>query len=158
MEVFTVIVIGSGFAGSSCASTLEKNNIDYVVLEGAEFTGGRTQTIHLQKDTHIDTGACFIHGTNGNPLIDQSIEHNVQFKSYKGELQMLTFFESDDISYRQKKAVEKDFKYLYKQAKKIFAWSMCTRKFFSVHGRWDAGNAQATSCNLANRFSTTKIF
>ncbi|PIO61109.1 amine oxidase [Teladorsagia circumcincta] len=40
-----VAIIGAGFAGLSAAAVLERNNIDYVVYEGANRVGGRVYSV-----------------------------------------------------------------------------------------------------------------
>lgn len=84
---FEVIVIGSGFAGSGCAELLEEKNVNYIVFEADDHTGGRTNTITFENDNSyldIDTGACFIHGTQGNPLDTLCNKHFIPYKYFEG--------------------------------------------------------------------------
>ena len=80
----TVVVIGSGMAGSGCASTLLKNGISCVVLEGDDHIGGRTQTISFTNENgdqlDIDTGACFIHGTKNNPIAEICESNGIPYR------------------------------------------------------------------------------
>ncbi|KLT42903.1 amine oxidase [Cutaneotrichosporon oleaginosum] len=69
----TVIVIGAGMSGLSCARTLVEAGVDVLVLEARDRIGGRTWTCEVSpkskdKPLHFDLGASFIHGIVGNPM------------------------------------------------------------------------------------------
>ena len=50
-----VLIIGGGLAGLSCASTLERYGISYLVLEASDMLGGRVRTDHV-KGFLLDRG------------------------------------------------------------------------------------------------------
>lgn len=117
---YTVLIIGSGVAGTSCAHQLAKTDISYLVLEGDDHTGGRTQTIHLGNEngnSDVDLGACFIHGADKNPLVNLCIENNIPFSFNLGDYEHCTFFSTNNqISYFERKKIEK---YFYKIKKEV---------------------------------------
>nr|XP_018903435.1 PREDICTED: spermine oxidase-like [Bemisia tabaci] len=55
-------IIGGGMAGLGAAVTLEKNNVDYVILEAQNHLGGRIQSIN-EGSTVMELGAQWLHGT-----------------------------------------------------------------------------------------------
>lgn len=63
-----VIVIGAGMAGIAAARELQDRGHPVTILEGRERIGGRVWTSKKWKDTPMDLGASWIHGTRGNPL------------------------------------------------------------------------------------------
>ena len=74
MEV-CVLIVGAGFAGVSCAKQLQKNGVNFLLIEGSNRKGGRTHTLTIPPTSNKeqkcwDIGASFIHGTEGNPLWD----------------------------------------------------------------------------------------
>jgi lysine-specific histone demethylase 1 len=68
----TIIVIGAGMAGISCAHQLQSAGYTVVLLEGSDRIGGRCLTKSTYKDgvksSSIDMGASIITGTIGNKL------------------------------------------------------------------------------------------
>lgn len=68
-ERHQVIVIGAGTAGLACAANLLAAGIDVVVLEARGRIGGRIHSLEWEGLT-IDVGASWIHGVEGNPLMD----------------------------------------------------------------------------------------
>jgi heterodisulfide reductase subunit A-like polyferredoxin len=52
-----VIVIGAGASGLAAAKVLEKNNIDYTILEATNRYGGRLKKDTTLADFPIDIGA-----------------------------------------------------------------------------------------------------
>lgn len=42
-----VLIIGAGLAGLSCAKTLERYRVSYLVLEASDMVGGRVRTDHV---------------------------------------------------------------------------------------------------------------
>lgn len=61
-----VIIIGAGGAGLAAAKILEKNNIDYIILEATDRYGGRLKKDTTLADFPIDLGAEWIHS---NPKV-----------------------------------------------------------------------------------------
>ena len=61
----SVIVIGAGLAGLAAARTLTDRGLEVTVLEARDRVGGRCWTLD-----GVDLGAHWIHGTEGNPLIN----------------------------------------------------------------------------------------
>jgi monoamine oxidase len=57
------IIIGAGISGLTIAAGLD--NPDFLILEARDRIGGRVFT---NKDTHLDMGAAWIHGSIDNPL------------------------------------------------------------------------------------------
>lgn len=57
------IIIGAGISGLTIAAGLD--NPDFLILEARDRIGGRVST---NKDTHLDMGAAWIHGSIENPL------------------------------------------------------------------------------------------
>ncbi len=61
-----VIIIGAGASGLAAAKILEKNNVDYVILEATNRYGGRLKKDTTLADFPIDIGAEWIHSS---PLV-----------------------------------------------------------------------------------------
>lgn len=113
MESYDVLIIGSGIAGTSCGYHLAKMpNVNFLILEGDDHTGGRTQTLHLdnhdQIGSDVDLGACFIHGAHENPLVYICMENDIKFASFE-EQEYLTMFSTNPnfISNEEAKDVRK---------------------------------------------------
>ena len=56
-----VIIIGAGASGLAAAKVLEKNNIDYTILEATDRYGGRLKKDTILADFPIDIGAEWLH-------------------------------------------------------------------------------------------------
>lgn len=63
-----IVVVGAGVAGLTAANILHAHEHDVVVLEGRDRIGGRTWTRPLGSG-YADSGAAWIHGVEGNPLV-----------------------------------------------------------------------------------------
>jgi monoamine oxidase len=68
-EATEVIVIGAGIAGLAAANKLRSLDYDVLVLEARDRIGGRIWTDH-SWNLPIELGAAWIHGTEGNPVMD----------------------------------------------------------------------------------------
>lgn len=62
-----ILVLGAGAAGLAAARRLTDAGASVRVLEGRERVGGRAYTQH-DRYGHVDLGAMWIHGTDGNPM------------------------------------------------------------------------------------------
>ena len=71
-----VIIIGAGAAGLAAASQLDKNGVDYTILEATNNYGGRVQKNSQFADFPIDLGAEWIHADKSslNLLIGKESE------------------------------------------------------------------------------------
>lgn len=71
-----VAIVGAGVAGLACAMRLsevfEAKGLQALVLEGDARVGGRILSERVDR-FHADAGACWIHGVEGNPLIEDGI-------------------------------------------------------------------------------------
>ena len=56
-----VIIIGAGASGLAAAKILQRNNIDYLILEASNRYGGRLKENKTLADFPIDLGAEWIH-------------------------------------------------------------------------------------------------
>ncbi|XP_064631276.1 spermine oxidase-like [Lineus longissimus] len=72
-----IIIIGAGIAGISAVAELYKQGFtNTVILEAQDIIGGRIQTRHF-GDSHIELGAQWIHGKDGNPLYSLASQHDL---------------------------------------------------------------------------------
>ncbi|GMM31263.1 polyamine oxidase [Martiniozyma asiatica (nom. inval.)] len=68
----TALILGAGISGLAAAQLLEKENIDYRIIEARERVGGRILTDYTGL-TPYDLGASWAHDTLSNPLFDEII-------------------------------------------------------------------------------------
>jgi polyamine oxidase len=64
-----VLVLGAGAAGLGAARALRAEGVDVTVLEARDRVGGRAWTVD-GAGVPVDLGAMWLHGTDGNPLVD----------------------------------------------------------------------------------------
>jgi polyamine oxidase len=65
----TVVVVGAGMAGLAAASNLKQQRFRVVVLEARNRVGGRMKT-DRSFGCAVDLGASWVHGVDGNPLVE----------------------------------------------------------------------------------------
>ena len=103
-----IIIVGAGAAGLAAAKVLEKNNIDYKILEATDRYGGRLKKNTSLADFPIDIGAEWIHsapivlnklkGKVGDQIDEELIPYllkdtyNWDGKEYKKNTQALNNF------------------------------------------------------------------
>ena len=64
-----IVVIGAGIAGLTAAKQLHEQGFSVEILEASDRVGGRVRT-NLSAGVCFEEGAGWIHGIDGNPLID----------------------------------------------------------------------------------------
>jgi len=64
-----IAIIGAGMSGLASAQKLSQNDREVTVFEARDRIGGRVWTDD-RLGIPLDLGASWIHGTNGNPLVD----------------------------------------------------------------------------------------
>ena len=80
-----VLIIGAGAAGMSAAYFLERNNIEYELLEASSIYGGRVKRAADFADFPIDLGAEWLHA---DPIVlselldDPKIDANIELITY----------------------------------------------------------------------------
>eukprot|EP01103_Thecamoeba_quadrilineata_P017232 TRINITY_DN6019_c0_g1_i1.p1 TRINITY_DN6019_c0_g1~~TRINITY_DN6019_c0_g1_i1.p1 ORF type:complete len:678 (+),score=165.35 TRINITY_DN6019_c0_g1_i1:40-2073(+) len=60
-----VVIIGSGIAGLSAARELQKHNVEFEIVEGRDYVGGRLHTVD-----GLDLGGHWIHGGGPDPQLE----------------------------------------------------------------------------------------
>lgn len=91
---YQVIVIGGGIAGLSAANYLQQQGFKVTVLEARQRLGGRIHTSD-RWTTPLDLGASWIHGIDGNPIMQLARQNklatvvtdydNIELFNYKGK-------------------------------------------------------------------------
>ncbi|MEM6803324.1 MAG: NAD(P)-binding protein [Bacteroidota bacterium] len=80
-----VLIVGAGAAGMSAAYFLERNNIDYQILEAGSTFGGRVKRVSDFADFPIDLGAEWLHT---EPIVlaeildDPNLDANIELITY----------------------------------------------------------------------------
>ena len=101
-----VIIIGAGAAGLAAAKILQRNNVDYLVLEASNRYGGRLKENKTLADFPIDLGAEWIHHL---PAVLNRL------KGKPGDL-----VDEETVPYDAFYNIDKDFG--YSSFGKIFSW------------------------------------
>ena len=83
-----VIIVGAGASGLAAAKILEKNQIDYTILEATNRYGGRLKKDTTLADFSIDVGAEWIHsnpkvlnvikGVDGSKIEEELIDYKLE--------------------------------------------------------------------------------
>jgi len=71
--VYDAIIIGSGAAGIGAAVTLASKNLNFIILEARNRTGGRTYATTV-SGVDVDLGASFVHSPESNNAIDTYVK------------------------------------------------------------------------------------
>ncbi|KAG8989345.1 hypothetical protein FRB90_002289 [Tulasnella sp. 427] len=70
-KIYDAIVVGGGISGLAAAQGLVKKGHSVLLLEARERLGGRIHTWRSEDGkAFVDLGASFVHGVQGNPLVD----------------------------------------------------------------------------------------
>lgn len=87
-----VIIIGAGASGLAAAKVLEKNNIDYLILEATNRYGGRLKKDTTLADFSIDLAAEWIHsdpivlnllkGKKGEEIDEEIVPYKLENSAY----------------------------------------------------------------------------
>lgn len=64
-----VVVVGAGVAGLTAAKALQDAGMDTIVLEAADYVGGRCTTDTTTFSTPFDRGGSWLHSAQINPLV-----------------------------------------------------------------------------------------
>eukprot|EP00746_Dinoflagellata_sp_MGD_P130653 gnl/MRDRNA2_/MRDRNA2_64559_c0_seq2.p1 gnl/MRDRNA2_/MRDRNA2_64559_c0~~gnl/MRDRNA2_/MRDRNA2_64559_c0_seq2.p1 ORF type:complete len:277 (-),score=47.58 gnl/MRDRNA2_/MRDRNA2_64559_c0_seq2:8-838(-) len=81
-----VAIIGAGTAGLACAARLRercKDALRLIVLEATECVGGRARTVEV-GGYKVDIGAGWIHGVEGNPLLEDGVISDAEIVTCTG--------------------------------------------------------------------------
>ena len=95
-----VIIIGAGAAGLAAAVQLDKNGVDYSILEATDHYGGRVQKNELFADFPIDLGAEWIHADKSslNILIGKEGEEPEQETILYAPMDVIEVSEDGEVS------------------------------------------------------------
>lgn len=109
----TIVVVGAGMAGLAAARALQANGFKVVMLEGRDRIGGRVWTDHSWPDAHLDLGASWIHGINGNPITDLAKEFEVE--TLPTDYDSMALYDSDgrQLTQAEQREIEEQFQQIF---------------------------------------------
>lgn len=112
-DVGTILVIGAGMAGLAAARALQVGGFKVVVLEGRDRIGGRIWTDHTWPNAHLDLGASWIHGIDGNPITSLAKEFEVD--TLPTDYDSMALYDSDG-----RRLPPAELEEIYEQFQRIF--------------------------------------
>ncbi|KAH9810390.1 hypothetical protein DFH28DRAFT_1085655 [Melampsora americana] len=102
-----VVIIGAGISGLSAGLKLIKLNYNVIIVEARDRVGGRIESREFKKSKNsnqnktnddepsgvVDLGASFLHGIEGNPLIELLKEYNqpIHFENEESPMKIYSF-------------------------------------------------------------------
>lgn len=113
-----IIIIGAGIAGLAACTKLMKYGFDVMILEGRQRAGGRICTDY-QLGLPIGCGAAWIHGVDGNPMMQLAQRFNINMVPADYTRFIKYTKTGQPISPEIDQAFETKFTELLKQAKKL---------------------------------------
>lgn len=113
----SVIVIGAGIAGIAAARALADRGFQVVVLEARGRLGGRIAT-DWSMGSPVELGACFIHGSFGNPLAMIAREASLRTYTPK-DMDNLIYSNGEQVSSADDHRAEEVWRALTKRAERL---------------------------------------
>ncbi|KAG0152457.1 hypothetical protein CROQUDRAFT_649867 [Cronartium quercuum f. sp. fusiforme G11] len=95
-----VVIVGAGMSGLSAGLKLARLDYEVVIVEARDRVGGRIETRAFKNDESehekgvIDLGASFLHGVEGNPLVELMKEFK-QPVHFEDEEEPIKIYSSD---------------------------------------------------------------
>lgn len=122
----SVIVIGAGISGIAAARTLVDRGFRVIVLEARGRLGGRVAT-DWSMGSPVELGACFIHGSHGNPLA--IVAREAELRTYSPtDVQGLIFENGTKVSTSDDRQAEDLWGALTRRADRIAETVLATRE------------------------------
>lgn len=91
-----IAIVGAGIAGLAAARQLTDQGFDVFVLEGRDRIGGRIRTDE-SLGFPFDLGAAWVHGDDGNPLVELIEQAEVDTKVFDTEDLVVYDSEGDEV-------------------------------------------------------------
>ena len=107
-----ILVLGAGIAGLAAARALADRGYSVTVLEARSVIGGRIRT-DTSIGSPLDLGASFIHGTQGNPLVELAARFGSQTYDTDADAEYLVDAEGKFISSKLSKQAQSEFDILF---------------------------------------------
>lgn len=122
----SVIIIGAGIAGIAAARALTDRGFNVMVLESRGRVGGRIAT-DWTMGSPVELGACFIHGSYGNPLA--MIAREADLRTYSPtDVQNLMFANGEPVSPSADREAEEIWRALTRRAERIAETALAKRE------------------------------